>query len=403
MSASVWKKCRFNQIGSVISGGTPSTAVSEYWNGTIPFVTPNDLSVTDSALISKTDRNITTLGLLKSSANLLSERSLIISTRAPIGYLALAGKECATNQGCKSISFFSNQDPLFHFYNTQKYIQRMKALGSGTTFAEISKGDLEKIVITFPSDINEQKRVASILSTCDTVIQKTQSTIEKYKAIKQGMMQDLFTRGLTKDGKLRPSFKDAPELYKESELGMIPKEWKVKELGESIISVGSGFCESYKDNGKYTVYGSTGVIGYADTFNYEGPAILVARVGANAGLVNTVDGIYGVTDNTLIVKLNLNIDINFMSYYLKFINLNKLIFGSGQPLITGGILKKLQILKLDFSEQTVIASRLASIDTAIQKEEALLEKHKKIKNGLMNDLLVPPKGATIIDETGDAE
>ena len=437
MSASVWKKYRFNQIGNVISGGTPSTTVSEYWNGTIPFVTPNDLSVTTSAIISKTDRNITTLGLSKSSANLLSEGTLIISTRAPIGYLAIAEKECATNQGCKSVSFFSNQDSLFHYYNTQKYIQRMKALGSGTTFAEISKGDLEKIVITFPSDINEQKRIASILSTCDMVIQKTQSTIEKYKAIKQGMMQDLFTRGLTKDGKLRPSFKDAPELYKESELGMIPKEWEVKELNKLNIEIIDGdrgsnyphedelydfghclflsadnvtkngfvfnktqYISEYKDNilgnGKLnkrdivlTTRGTVGNIAYFDN------SIKFNHIRINSGML-----ILRNLDN------NLNTDFLDLSFKEYFFNLNykSLISGSAQPQLPKKDLDKfIFFIPSDIAEQEAISKRISSIDTAIQKEEALLAKYKKIKNGLMNDLLVPPKGATIIDETGDAQ
>ena len=429
MSASVWKKYRFNQIGNVISGGTPSTTVSEYWNGTIPFVTPNDLSVTTSAIISKTDRNITTLGLSKSSANLLSEGTLIISTRAPIGYLAIAEKECATNQGCKSVSFFSNQDSLFHYYNTQKYIQRMKALGSGTTFAEISKGDLEKIVITFPSDINEQKRIASILSTCDMVIQKTQSTIEKYKAIKQGMMQDLFTRGLTKDGKLRPSFKDAPELYKESELGMIPKEWEVKTTNDLAnrlwIGLVTTMTSHYVEKGIPLIRNSDIKENRIDDVEifldydfaninasrevHKGDVVTVhtGEIGTSAVIDDKYDGAHGfATINTTVNKSIINED-----YYCRYMNSDyfklqafRAITGDGrQNLNIYDFVNLLIPYPTDKSEQTAIASRLSSIDTTIQKEEALLAKYKKIKNGLMNDLLVPPKGATIIDETGDAQ
>ena len=399
MSASVWKKSSFSQIGEVIAGGTPSTTVSEYWNGNIPFVTPNDLSEQKSPYINKTERTITKVGLNNSSANLLPKNALILSTRAPIGYMALSSNECVTNQGCKAILINSDQCPLFHYYNTHNYVQKMKSLGSGTTFAEISKTDLEKIVVTYPEDFKTQKNIADILSTCDTVIQNTQKTIDKYKAIKQGMMQDLFTRGLTKDGKLRPSYKEAPELYKESELGMIPKEWNAIPMGSELISVGSGYCECYKDNGPYPVYGSTGIIGYSDKYDYSGEALLIARVGANAGLVNIVFGEYGVTDNTLIARFSESTGINYVLYYLRFINLNRLIFGSGQPLITGGILKKLFIKFPKIEEQLAIAKRLSSIDSTIQKEEAVLEKYKNIKTGLMARLLAPPKDAVIIDET----
>ena len=79
----------------------------------------------------------------------------------------------------------------------------------------------------------QQRKIANILSTCDEVIEKTEAAIAKYQALKQGMLHDLFTRGIdVKTGKLRPSYQDAPELYKESDLGLIPKDWEVKDLGD---------------------------------------------------------------------------------------------------------------------------------------------------------------------------
>ena len=425
MSASVWRKCRLSQVGNIISGGTPSTSVSEYWNGTISFVTPNDLSVTDSAIITKTNRNITTLGLVKSSANLLPEGTLIISTRAPIGYLAIAEKECTTNQGCKSVSFFSNQDSLFHYYNTQKYIQRMKALGSGTTFAEISKGDLEKIEITFPADLNEQQRIASILSTCDTVIHNTQKTIDKYKAIKQGMMQDLFTRGLTKDGKLRPSFKDAPELYKESELGMIPQEWEVDCIenltayvdyrGKTPIKIESGIqlvtAKNIKDGfidyniskefiakEDYNSVMSRGLPKLGDVlFTTEAPVGNVAQINdENVALAQRVIKFRGKEtsmDNTFLLY-------SFLSEYFRRILLSESTGSTAQG-IKGSRLHKLLLKYPSIPEQKKINEKLSSIDSTIQKEEAILEKYKNIKTGLMAHLLTPPADATIIDETGE--
>jgi len=86
-----------------------------------------------------------------------------------------------------------------------------------------------------------QRKIARILTTADNIIEKTEAAIAKYKAIKQGMMHDLFTRGIdVKTGKLRPAFDDAPELYKESELGMIPKEWEVVKISDLAVHVGSG-------------------------------------------------------------------------------------------------------------------------------------------------------------------
>jgi len=100
---SEWKETELSKIGNIVSGGTPSTSMSEYWNGEILFVTPFDLSRINSAYIENTERKITEYGLLHSSANLLPVGSIVISSRAPIGYVAIAKKEFTTNQGCKSI------------------------------------------------------------------------------------------------------------------------------------------------------------------------------------------------------------------------------------------------------------------------------------------------------------
>ncbi|HRE24415.1 MAG TPA: restriction endonuclease subunit S, partial [Bacteroidia bacterium] len=96
----------------------------------------------------------------------------------------------------------------------------------------LSNKIISNIEVNIPCK-NQQNRIATILSTCDSIIEKTQAAIAKYKAIKQGMLQDLFTRGIDPNtNKLRPRYEDAPELYKESKLGWIPREWEVEKIGK---------------------------------------------------------------------------------------------------------------------------------------------------------------------------
>lgn len=187
-----WAETPVIEIGEVISGGTPFTKNTDFWDGNIPFVTPNDLSVNEGAYITSTERYITVLGLSKSSAIELPEGTLIISSRAPIGYLAIASFNCVTNQGCKSVVFDSKQAPLFHYYNFQRYVNKMKSLGSGTTFAEISKKDVEKVKVSYPLK-DEQIAIAKRLSSIDSTIQKEEAVLEKYKNIKIGLMARLLT------------------------------------------------------------------------------------------------------------------------------------------------------------------------------------------------------------------
>lgn len=174
---------------------------------------------------------------------------------------------------------------------------------------------------------------------------------------------------------------------KKTEIGWIPRDWEVKELSEITTSISSGVSKKYSFMGKYPVYGSTGQIGSSDTYHYIGEKILIARVGANAGTINRVKGKYGVSDNTLIINLKQDCLIQFVYYKLMNYGLNKLIFGSGQPLITGGQLKSIKISFPPLPEQKAIAQVLSEMDELIASFDALIQKKQAVKQGAMQQLL----------------
>lgn len=179
-----------------------------------------------------------------------------------------------------------------------------------------------------------------------------------------------------------------PQGYKTTPLGIIPQEWEVRRLGEISVSISSG-KNKYRDReGQYPVYGSTGIIGFSSEFRYEGVSILVARVGANAGILNLVSGKYDVSDNTLVVIAKSNLyDYYFAYNQLVYCNLNRLVFGSGQPLITSNQLKNITIPVPTLAEQKKIAEVLGVWDRAIEKQSQLIEQLTLRKRGLMQQLL----------------
>jgi type I restriction enzyme, S subunit len=135
------------------------------------------------------------------------------------------------------------------------------------------------------------------------------------------------------------------------------------------------------------LYGSTGRIGSTNRTEFSGPSVLVARVGANAGSVYAVDGNYGVTDNTLVVRLKPAHSVPFVASVLTHADLNRQVYGSGQPLVTGTMLKQLEIPAFAPDEQTRISETLGEADDLIAALERMIAKKQAIKKGMMQQLL----------------
>ena len=154
------KKYKLGDVAQVIGGGTPSTTKEEYWNGEIGWLTPRDLTGYSYKYISKGERNITEEGLKNSSARLIPEGTVLMTSRAPIGYLAIAGKELCTNQGFKS--FIVDEDKInneYLYYLLKSNIDRIKSLGMGSTFAEVSASILKSFEIEIPTSPPKRNRL----------------------------------------------------------------------------------------------------------------------------------------------------------------------------------------------------------------------------------------------------
>jgi type I restriction enzyme S subunit len=134
------------------------------------------------------------------------------------------------------------------------------------------------------------------------------------------------------------------------------------------------------------LFGSTGIIGKTNSASYKGDYILVARVGANAGYLNRVNSTFGVTDNTLIISIDKSKSVDFVYYTLEYLCLNKLIFGSGQPLITGGQLKSLGLFVPSKSEQSKIASFLSLLEDRISTQIQIIEELETFIVGVADSL-----------------
>jgi len=309
-----------------------------------------------------------------------------------------------------------NQDYIFYAL-VHKDIT--KYLNSGT-MSKLNKSELEKIVIEFPATKDEEDKISKILTTADTIIEKTQAAIAKYKAIKQGMLQDLFTRGIDiTTNKLRPRYEDVPQLYKESKLGWIPRGWDEKIIDNVAKVNGRVGWKGYtvndlRETGPLAL-GATH-IDKENKLNLENPIhlsmekylespeimvrfgeILIVQRGTIGKIVIIDREIGDATINPSMVLLNNIRTNNFFLYYqlCSFIGqrqIELLTTQTGVPMISQKQIKNINlgILK-NAKEAEAIAERLNSIENIIRNEQSFLLKQRQIKKVLMEDLLTGKK------------
>ena len=221
-----WKEVKLEEIADVVGGGTPSTKEDSYWNGDVNWVTPADLSGYMFKHISAGERKITKLGLSKSSAKLHPKGTVLMTSRAPIGYLAIAGDEVATNQGFQSLRCKTDKvDNNFLYYILHLYKEGIQAIASGATFPEVSGKKVKGFKIKIPP-LPTQRKIASILSAYDELIENNLKRIKIMEEKAQLTYEKWFSIKGTPNG------------------------WKEYKLGELIdFHIGGGWGEEFQTEG----------------------------------------------------------------------------------------------------------------------------------------------------------
>ncbi len=230
----MWRKVRTDVAAEIVSGGTPSRFVPEYWDGSIPWVTPTDISASRGKYLASTAERITSKGLSHSAAKLLPAGTVLLTSRATIGEARIASMQLCTNQGFKSLVAREGFDSEFLYYQVCRQRGDYERYGVGSTFAEINKPDTSRVELLFPETEEKQQAIAGVLSAVDRLIEQTEALIAKQECVRAGLMQDLFVRGVDKSGRLRPPRDEAPDLYHETKLGWLPKGWDAKRIEEIV-------------------------------------------------------------------------------------------------------------------------------------------------------------------------
>lgn len=187
-----WQTAKIGEVCDVVSGATPKTGEPEFWDGDVPWVTPKDLSDLDSKMLSDTPRKITRAGLESCSARMLPAQSVLFSSRAPIGLVAINNIPVCTNQGFKSMvprNGRISSDYLYWWLRLNR--EPLDRLGRGATFKEVSKKIVEEVEIPLPPPA-EQKRIAAILDAADKLRVKRRQAIAELDTLLQSTFIDMF-------------------------------------------------------------------------------------------------------------------------------------------------------------------------------------------------------------------
>jgi type I restriction enzyme S subunit len=356
----------------------------------------------------------------------------LISVRAPVGTTNRADQRYCIGRGLAAVKEISTLgDDRFIQYCLEQNSAYLQRLSQGSTFAAISSKDLYDFPI--PNfNLRQQRRIAEILSTVDAAIEATEALIAKQQQIKAGLMHDLFTRGVwteaaiaraqaagspaavsAKVGQLRPPRETAPELYKESPLGWIPRDWEVKKLSEVVPKAVYGISESLHDSGDIPVLRMNniydGEFKLDDIKYYSGPLLDALRLKKGDVLYNRTnslehvgkaaiwsDELEAATFASYLVRLEpdeKNLKPDFLAYWINWPATQKRLRTFASPGVhqvninPTNFRRTLIALPSGLEEQSLAVDFLESQRRLHEADFSVFAKLHKQKQGLMQDLL----------------
>ena len=346
---------KIEDLGKVISGGTPSTKNERYWGGDIAWITPKDLSKHNSMFIFKGERGITEEGLKNSSAYTVPTGTVLFSSRAPIGYVAIAGKNLTTNQGFKNIVVNDENDNLFIYYLLKNNIKFIESHANGSTFKEISAKVFKNLEFDVPN-LDTQRKISKILSTLDSKIELNNQIISNLEELASTLFKRWFVDFDIPNENGNP-YKSSGGKMIDSKLGEIPEGWHVDTISNLMENfdrkrVPLSKMQREKRNGVYPYYGAASLIAYVDDFLFDGTYLLLGEDGTvitkeGNPVLQYVRGKFWVNNHAHVLKGKGYVSTEWLYLWFKQTNVSGIVTGAVQPKISQTNLNRLKVVSPD--------------------------------------------------------
>ncbi|WP_120861138.1 restriction endonuclease subunit S [Helicobacter pylori] len=360
-----WQRVRLGDIAEIIGGGTPSTQVTSFWNGSINWFTPTEIGITK--YVHKSQRTITPLGLKKSSAKLLPIGTILLTSRASIGDCAILKVVATTNQGFQSLIPLEKINNEFLYYLMLTLKNKLLELASGSTFLEVSPNKIKNLLIPLPP-LNEQIAIANILSDVDRYLYSLDALILKKESVKKALSFEL--------------------LSQRKRLKGFNQAWQRVRLGDVANYLTSNLsAEQITQQGKIKVYDVNDFIGYTNTtFISDKPYISIVKDGS-VGRVRILPPKTNILSTMGALIANHKTTTEFLFYLLSNFDFKNFTSGSIIPHIYFKDYKEKTIFLPPLNEQIAIANILSDLDSEIISLKNKKRQFDNIKKALNHDLM----------------
>ncbi|GHN20379.1 hypothetical protein ME784_08940 [Lactobacillus delbrueckii] len=394
-------------VAKIVGGGTPSTKKSEYWNGNINWFTPAEIG--NQIFVSHSQKKITELGLLKSSAKILPAGAILFTSRAGIGNTAILTRNACTNQGFQSIVPYSNKLDSYFIYSESAKLKRYgETMGSGSTFTEVSGKQMKKMSLHIPN-INEQAKIGNMLKILDQTITLHEEKKRQLERLKSALLKKMFA---DKSG------------YPAVRFNGFCDEWKKQKLGDIVETitdyVAAGSFASLRENVIYRsepcyaqlirtadlksnfskiapVYVDKQAFDFLYRVSLDKESVILPNIG-NCGEVYYVDPhelpyMRNVLGPNAILIRSSSLNNHFLSILFQSHNFQKslklVISPNGQTKFNKTELKRIKmVLPMDVNEQNSLSAFFKMINTAISLQEHKSNILKELKSSLLQNMFI---------------